>query len=314
MELILGIKDIAELSTKIIDSSFQEKVNGVINEDLGIDAVHIDENNNRICLFNFKYRDTLKKGSAKTPADLRSTNSFLGYIKDDERFNKDKEKITELTKEKIYEIIEFKKIEPEFKCELYMVSNDCTVLDEEDPSVVEFIDTYSWLDVENFNLLDLSKELAIKPDNNKASLILNDKELLQHDMDGYTTANSYVAKVNIVDLIRITSTNHKLREKESIDESSIILEQEIDINVLFDNVRGYLGSTKYNKNIISTLEVEPEKFFLFNNGLTITADDIIVKKIRMDKCYKIELINYQIVNGGQTLRSIYQFKDEHRRK
>lgn len=310
LEITLGIQDVSELSEMIVDTDFQKKLYGVNNVDLGIDAVHVDEYSNKVSLFSFKYRNEFSQGSTKSPEELRTVAPFIGYLKNKERFYSDSE-IKEdscLSFEKILNILSLDEKDPEF--ELYMLTNDCAEFDYEDPGINEFIEKYPWIKIKEINLEDLAEHLTLKAEPNNAEVILNKKELLQHDMDGYTTANSYVGKIKLTDLIKITSTDHSLRNKDNIDDASIVTAQQIDLNVLFENVRGFLGTTKYNHKIIKTLEEEPEKFFLFNNGITITAKDIVVTKIRMDEFYKIELTDYQIVNGGQTLRSIYYFKDE----
>ncbi len=65
------------------------------------------------------------------------------------------------------------------------------------------------------------------------------------------------------------------------------------------NVRFHLGHRgPVNRHILQTLNSEPEKFWLLNNGLTIIADNIVVQ----DKTIQVK--NPQIVNGGQTLFSL----------
>lgn len=309
LEMILGISDFSELSEMIVDTDFQKKLNDVNNNDLGIDAVYVNESAKKVSLFSFKYRNEFSQGSTKSPEELRTVAPFIGYLKNKERFKLDLEKKedSELSFEKIQDILSFGRKDPEF--ELYMITNDCAVFDNEDAGVNEFIEKYPWIKIEEINLEDLADHLTLKAEPNNAELTLNKKELLQHDMDGYTTANSYVGKIKLTDLIKITSKEHSLRKEDNIDDAEIIKRQQVDLNVLFDNVRGFLGETKHNDKILKTLEEEPEKFFLFNNGITITASDIVVSKIRMDEFYKIQLTDYQIVNGGQTLRSIYYFKD-----
>lgn len=81
----------------------------------------------------------------------------------------------------------------------------------------------------------------------------------------------------------------------------------LDFGILFDNVRGFLGNTKYNKNIIDTLKNEPSKFFMYNNGITMTAEDISAEPINANLKMKFEIKNLQIVNGGQTIRTIHNF-------
>lgn len=74
--------------------------------------------------------------------------------------------------------------------------------------------------------------------------------------------------------------------------------------LLEKNVRSFLQFKGANQGIKKTLIKEPEKFIAYNNGLTVTASgktlEIIDKKI-----YLKSLIDFQIVNGGQTTASIY---------
>lgn len=309
LNLVLGFQDINEISDKIIDSSFQSKVNGISNKDYGIDAVHINKEEKTVSLFSFKYRDNLKNGSTKPPNELTSVGGFLGLLKRREQIKEQDQ--AQITTKIVQEIIDWQSNETDIKFELYMISNDTADFDQEDAQIQEFKSNYSWLDIKNLNLLDIIEWVSLKPEENYAEITLSTKELLQHDMD-YTTANSYVAKVKLTDLIKISSQDKKLREQNSIDNEDTIKNQKIDLNVLFDNVRGYLGETEYNEKIITTLKEEPEKFFLFNNGLTITAKDINVKPIDMEQYYQICLKNYQIVNGGQTLRAVYAFKENNK--
>jgi hypothetical protein len=75
-----------------------------------------------------------------------------------------------------------------------------------------------------------------------------------------------------------------------------------DLDLLYEkNVRKFLGNKrKVNKGIEATIENHPERFGLYNNGITIVAED--VSKISPDE---IILTNPFIVNGCQTTRSIW---------
>lgn len=75
-----------------------------------------------------------------------------------------------------------------------------------------------------------------------------------------------------------------------------------DLDLLYEkNVRKFLGSKrKVNKGIEGTIEKHPERFGLYNNGITIVAED--VSKISTDE---LLLTNPFIVNGCQTTRSIW---------
>ena len=69
-----------------------------------------------------------------------------------------------------------------------------------------------------------------------------------------------------------------MREKYSYEEPGEIKGLELDFSVLFDNVRGYFGNTQFNENILKTLETEPTKFFMYNNGITMTSKVLILKR------------------------------------
>lgn len=75
--------------------------------------------------------------------------------------------------------------------------------------------------------------------------------------------------------------------------------------LLNNNVRYRLSKSSINKDIQDTFKKEPEIFSFFNNGLTI-----ICKKFKIsptgDKINKLELIQPSIVNGGQTISTLYE--------
>ena len=74
--------------------------------------------------------------------------------------------------------------------------------------------------------------------------------------------------------------------------------------LLEQNVRTFLQFRGgVNKSIRNTLTNQPEMFFAYNNGLTVTAEKLEIKN---DKIQTIK--NLQIVNGGQTTASIFMSK------
>ena len=74
---------------------------------------------------------------------------------------------------------------------------------------------------------------------------------------------------------------------------------------LFDNnIRGYLGSTKsINKKIRDTIAKEPERFFLFNNGISAICTEMKVKAAP-EGGKRLACRNFQIINGAQTVSTI----------
>jgi hypothetical protein len=69
------------------------------------------------------------------------------------------------------------------------------------------------------------------------------------------------------------------------------------------NIRGYLGTgIEVNRSMVATLRDEPEKFFYYNNGITILCDEA-EKKSRQGKDI-LQVNNPQIINGQQTTRTV----------
>lgn len=79
--------------------------------------------------------------------------------------------------------------------------------------------------------------------------------------------------------------------------------------LLEKNVRSFLQFRGVNKGIRDTIRESPEKFIAYNNGLTITATEAIVKTHKKRQ-YIDSLTDFQIVNGGQTTASIYFSKND----
>ena len=81
--------------------------------------------------------------------------------------------------------------------------------------------------------------------------------------------------------------------------------------LLEQNVRTFLQArTKVNKGIINTIKQSPEMFFAYNNGLTATASGIQITKINDGMLGVESILNFQIVNGGQTTASILYARDK----
>lgn len=74
-----------------------------------------------------------------------------------------------------------------------------------------------------------------------------------------------------------------------------------DLDLLYEkNVRQFLGNRKkVNKGIERTLDLYPERFGLYNNGVTIVAESAEVDESA------VQLFNPYIVNGCQTTRTIW---------
>ena len=75
--------------------------------------------------------------------------------------------------------------------------------------------------------------------------------------------------------------------------------------LLESNVRTFLDfRAGTNRGMRKSLVQEPENFFAYNNGITVTASDIKTQEYE-GQVYVTEIENMQIVNGGQTTAAIY---------
>lgn len=75
--------------------------------------------------------------------------------------------------------------------------------------------------------------------------------------------------------------------------------------LLEGNVRTFLDFRgNVNRGLRRTLVAEPENFFAYNNGITLTADSATVRHEK-NISFVNDLENLQIVNGGQTTAAIY---------
>lgn len=77
--------------------------------------------------------------------------------------------------------------------------------------------------------------------------------------------------------------------------------------LLEQNVRSFLQFTgKINKGIRTTIIKEPEMFLAFNNGLAATAEELTLESSNgRNGLYISKILDFQIVNGGQTTASIF---------
>ncbi|BCO30071.1 hypothetical protein TspCOW1_01740 [Thiohalobacter sp. COW1] len=80
------------------------------------------------------------------------------------------------------------------------------------------------------------------------------------------------------------------------------LYQRSGIRVFARNIRGFLGDTPVNQSMVETLEQEPERFFYYNNGITVVCDQA-EKRSSKGKDFLV-VGNPQIINGQQTTRTL----------
>lgn len=300
LECITNITDTSTLDDMIIDNEYCSQVKHLQNDDQGIDAVYIDHDNQVINFFNFKHRNEFNPDKSQSFGAITDSMKLLSYIQ-----SSSTDGLNGITLEKTKQIIECLDSDDIWHMKLYIVSNESMPVKLEDTSAKSLEEIYD-LDIVPLTLDDIVEFISNVPTDISAKFIADQEAVMTYEMDALSTSKSYLVKLTLADVIRITCVNDQFRNDTAIEYEKL-KDQKLKMDLLFDNVRGYLGETKYNKNIIKTIKNEPNKFFMYNNGITITAQKITARPINGKRKTSVEISGFQIVNGGQTLRSIYEY-------
>ena len=78
---VTGIDDFDILTNSICDQDFNNKINGVLFSDEGVDAVIIDEEESEISIFNFKYREKFNLDAEQSKNEAFLSGKFLSVLK-----------------------------------------------------------------------------------------------------------------------------------------------------------------------------------------------------------------------------------------
>jgi hypothetical protein len=122
------------------------------------------------------------------------------------------------------------------------------------------------------------------PFTGRKTLKLESSNYIENDDDS-TGVYSIVAQVKVIEMLRWFGRTDVEKEVERF---------------LQKNVRGTMGENDVNKGIVKSFADDPEWFWYRHNGIIVFADNVTLDKVRNE----LVLRNPQIVNGGQTVRSL----------
>lgn len=90
------------------------------------------------------------------------------------------------------------------------------------------------------------------------------------------------------------------------------LMDEFGDRLLEKNIRRYLGKNAVNAQISQTLlsDTKRQNFFFFNNGITMICEKFSYNGLQ-EKDWNVKIKRLQIINGGQTCKTIYQTLKTH---
>lgn len=198
-----------------------------------------------------------------------------------------------------------------WKTSLYMLSNEAVPINIDETAIQQLKDFYD-MEVISVCLPQIKSMMSIRPKPISAELIIDNDALMSYSENTISTSKSYIVRLNAADIIRITCKTPELRNNYNCEQIDVLAKERIEYGVLFDNVRGFVQKSKYNEAIARSLKEEPSKFFMYNNGMTIVAKDIKAEPVNGNKKVRISINDFQVLNGGQTLRTLHNFnsKDE----
>ena len=301
LESICNIKDTFDIVELITDQEFNTYVFDQKDEDFGVDAIYIDEESNYINFFNFKFREKFnedkKQGINETFLSTKLTNAIIAD---------DVSGLTGKLKDIASDVISKLNGNDIWKLRLYVISNEAQELDINSSEIKLLKDLYD-LETVAIGLDTISRMMSLRPAPVNAVLHIDKDSILPFVESSLSSSKSFIIRIGAPDLLRITCDNPTYREDYKMEDLETLSQTTMDYNLLFDNVRGLIVRSKYNNHLYDTLKEEPSKFFMYNNGLTITANDIESEDTNANKKVKITIKDFQVVNGGQTLRTLHRF-------
>lgn len=306
LDHLTAVSDIRDLVDLVTDTDFNKLVVNKKDNDHGVDAVFIDEKENTIHLYNFEYKESFVRGLQQVNKVILSTK-FINAL-----MNAKTSSLKGKVRKKADEILERLTSNDVWKISLVVVSNQEFEITTEDESLSQFQELYGF-DIRSIGLNEISEFISLRPEPIDAELMLDSDAVMSFTESSISSSKSYVLRLSLSEVVRITCNDKSLRDKYNIEDVSELSSVKIDYSVLFDNVRGLVTRSKFNESIYLSLREESSKFFMFNNGLTLTANDIVVDLVNARKKVKITLKSFQVLNGGQTLRTIHSFNEENAR-
>lgn len=306
VEMLLNIST-EEAEDSITDSYYIATLNNTERKhDKGIDAIYIDEQDPKkpvIHLFNFKYTEKYGKIDGHFPSsEVDKISTLINKIMyREEDIIHHVNHILAIKIKEIWQLME----DVNVSFIIHLTSNQNNSLENNEKLLFEkSIEKYGNIkpSYETINTL-INSAMHENKKIISAKIKAIDRNVFDKS-DGDIKA--LIADVDVRDLLRICLDDEDMRNNVSINDYNEMVEYNIEESVFEDNVRIYLKQrSKINKGIKETaLSSDAHRFFYYNNGITITCSSFNYPKQQRSPI--IELENFQVVNGGQTIHSLYE--------
>ena len=203
------------------------------------------------------------------------------------------------------------KIKEIYQIKGFLVSEDITFYWKESPIVrLYYVVMGKW---NNDPLHEGTKKQAEKDilSNNFCSKVdfqIIDSERFKCILD--ENENKFSTVIEVIDTMDLTPVEKVENSCVALCKASelyklLVADGDVIRKSLFnDNVRDYQGDNTVNSEIYDTINSDPQKFVLLNNGIAVVCDEFVPNN------RKLRIENPQIVNGCQTCHVIYNARKE----
>lgn len=256
--------------------------------DRGIDAVYVDDEKSIVHLFQFKHTPEFKKSNNNFPSN--EIDKILSFVADLLSKQKSMQKnCNPILWSKVQDIWELADKEvPQF--EIHLCGNMKELVSTELDRLNAALKPYRNFQVRVYtieSIVSLILEKQRKSVNGEVRLIA--REYFER-VDG--NIKGLIATLPAIELIQL------ITDKQNPD--TVLTE------VFDDNVRIYLGTKKntINQKILNSALNQSSHFWYLNNGITITCSSF--EYIPGAYSPVVKLVDYQIVNGGQTSNALFE--------
>ena len=259
--------------------------------DKSLDAVHIDEAASKVFIVQGKYRQKVGNGTEKRN-DVLAFADLAHTLADDDAFRAYRKNLSTAVAGKAEEARKRIKIRG-YHLQLYFVTTGkcSTALANEAQSIV------CTSERSNIDIIDGKRVLRLLSD--YLDGVAPPVPLLEFEVESGQGVTLGGVLQRFDEQTRIESWVVPV----AVDQIARMYES-AGIRLFARNVRGFLGDTKINLNIKETLDIEPEFFWYYNNGVTVVCDS--AEQVSRGGNKVLRLTNPQIINGQQTTRTLHE--------
>lgn len=240
LQNITELEEYDDITEVITDTDFNSKLYNVADVDEGIDAAYIDDDNHNIMLFNFKYRNRYDEDKTQSLNELLASSKFFNAIA-----NSDVSYLKGKIKSVADRIIERYNGTQLWNTCFYYVTNENVVLKVDDPHIKAFANQYD-IKFDSIGLDKLVDIVSIHPQPVSARFKVAATNIISYVEDEISSNKSYVVRMTLPELLRITCNDDNLRNDLDYEGSDSLTDVDIELDVLYENVRGFILKSKFN--------------------------------------------------------------------